>query len=83
MFQTIKLVLELLPIVVDVVKQLEKIFPDSGQGPMKFELIKNVLQTAYGISNDYLPTIEKMVNVVVDVLNRFGVFKNSSNNETK
>jgi len=75
MFETIKLVLSLLPSIIDVVKQLEEQFPESGLGSMKFELIKKVLQETYEVSNDYLPIIEKMVNTVVDVFNQFGVFK--------
>jgi len=75
MFETLRTVLLLLPTIVELVKQLEKEFPQSGLGPMKFELIKEVLINVNEISNEYLPIIEKMVNVVVEVFNKFGIFK--------
>jgi len=74
MFETIKIILNLLPSIIQVVKELEKEFPESGLGSMKFELIKTTLQSVNEISNDYLPIIEKMTNAVVGVFNKFGVF---------
>ena len=78
MFETIKLILQLLPTIIEVVKQLENIFPESGKGSLKYELIVTVLQNTYDISASYMPIIEKMVNAVVSVFNKFGVFETKS-----
>ena len=75
MFETIRIILSLLPIVIQTVQQLEALFPEGGQGKMKFEMVTRVLQETYKVSNDILPTIEKMIPIVVDVFNKFGVFK--------
>jgi hypothetical protein len=75
MIETIRLILALLPSIIEVVKELEKQFPETGLGKMKFELVRDVLQGAYEVSNEYLPIVEKMINIVVDVFNKFGVFK--------
>ena len=75
MFETIRLILSLLPIVIQTVQQLEALFPEGGRGKMKFEMVTRVLQETYKVSNDMLPTIEKMIPIVVDVFNKFGVFK--------
>jgi len=75
MFETIKIILNLLPLVIQVVQQLEALFPEGGQGKMKFELVVKSIQSVYDISDKTLPIIEKMINVVVEVFNQFGVFK--------
>lgn len=75
MFETIKIILNLLPLVIQIVQQLESLFPENGQGRLKFELIVKTIQNTYDVSDKTLPIIEKMVNVVVDVFNQFGVFK--------
>lgn len=75
MFETIKIILNLLPLVIQIVQQLESLFPENGQGRLKLELIVKTIQNTYDVSDKTLPIIEKMVNVVVDVFNQFGVFK--------
>lgn len=77
MFETIRTVLSLLPVVIQAVKSLEDLFPESGKGAMKFELIVDVLKETHEVSNEVLPLVEKIINVVVDVFNRFGVFTKS------
>ena len=75
MLETVRIMLLLLPTIIEVVKKLEELFPDSGLGKMKFALIRDMLISVDDISNDYIPYIEKTVNVVVGVFNQFGVFK--------
>lgn len=71
---TIKLILELLPLVISVVKQLEEIFPEAGMGSVKYNLVVKTIQDATRTTGETLPIIEKMINSVVAVLNEFGVF---------
>ena len=75
MLETIRIMLSLLPVIIEVVKKLEELFPDSGLGKMKFALIRDMLISVDDISDDYIPYIEKTVNTVVSVFNQFGVFK--------
>ena len=75
---TIKLILELLPIIIQTVKQLESVFPASGMGALKFELIKRSLKSSYDVSNDIIPIVETTINSVVSVMNEFGIFSGSS-----
>lgn len=75
MLETIKLVLSLLPLVIQAVRQLEELFPESDRGTMKLDLIRRTIQNVYDISDNTLPLIEKMVNTIVDIFNKFGIFK--------
>jgi hypothetical protein len=75
MLETIKLILSLLPLVIQAVRQLEELFPESDRGAMKLDLIRRTIQNVYDISDNTLPLIEKMVNTIVDVFNKFGIFK--------
>lgn len=75
MLETIKLILSLLPLIIQAVRQLEELFPESDRGAMKLDLIRRTIQNVYDISDNTLPLIEKMVNTIVDVFNKFGIFK--------
>jgi hypothetical protein len=75
MLETIKLILSLLPLVIQAVRQLEELFPESDRGAMKLDLIRRTIQNVYDISDNTLPLIEKMVNTIVDIFNKFGIFK--------
>lgn len=78
---SIRVILEILPFVIQTVKQLEEMFPEEGQGKIKFELINRSLKSAYDVSNDLLPIVETTINSVVSVLNEFGVFSSSHANK--
>ena len=74
MLQTIKIILELLPLIIRTVKDLEALFPESGYGSFKFSLIINTLEQVQSISDDVMPFIESTINTVVKVFNSFGIF---------
>ena len=48
----IKLVLSILPLILEVVAAIEKALPQSGQGSAKLALVKTALQTAYEAGKD-------------------------------
>ena len=78
----IKLVLSLLPLIIDAVKAIESAFPASGQGAAKLALIKETIQQAYDAGNgavakfdEVWPTLQKTVASVVAFMNSTGAFK--------
>lgn len=75
MFETIKLVLQLLPLIISVTKQLEEQFPESGLGKMKMSLVIETVRATLSGSQELLPVINKVVDTVVTVFNTFGIFK--------
>ena len=72
--ETIKLILSLLPTIIQVIKQLEALFPESGQGQLKLQLVIKSLEQISGFSKDLIPTIEKVISTVVSIFNSFGLF---------
>lgn len=78
MLAQLKLILEILPIVVQAIRSVEALFPDSGKGPVKSELLfasAKLVEEVYGKSIELIPIIEKLVPIVVSIFNRFGIFK--------
>lgn len=73
MFETIRLILTILPLIIELVKKLEVEFPESGLGKMKASLILETIKAVAGGEN--LQVIQKVIDTVVSVLNSFGVFK--------
>lgn len=75
MIETIKLVLSILPLIIDLTKKLEQQFPESGLGKMKLSLVIEAIKNTLGDSKDVIPVIEKVTSAVVSVFNTFGIFK--------
>lgn len=79
---TVKLVLSLLPLILDVVKAVEAALPQAGQGAQKLALVRTTLQAAFTVAGDAVasfeqvwPALEKTVGAVVGLFNSTGVFK--------
>ena len=77
----IKLVLSLLPTLIEAVKAVEAALPQSGQGAQKLALIRQTLESAFGVAGDAVatfdsvwPALEKVVGAVVGLFNRTGEF---------
>lgn len=80
----IRAVLALLPVIVEAVKAIESAFPASGQGAIKLEAIRNIVQSAYDTATDVSlrfdqlwPTLQSAVSSVVSIANATGLFKKS------
>lgn len=78
---TIKLVLSLLPVIIDAVKAIEAALPAGGQGAAKLDAIRAMLQSAYSVASDATasfesvwPAISGTVSAVVSLFNKAGVF---------
>lgn len=80
--QIVKLILSMLPAIIEAVKAIEAALPAGGQGAAKLDAIKGVLQSAYGVANDATaqfeavwPAISGTVSALVALFNKAGVFK--------
>lgn len=80
----IKLVLSLLPLLIDVTKAVEAALPQAGLGSQKLALVRTTLQAAFEITGDAVasfeqvwPALEKTVGAIVGVFNAAGIFKKS------
>lgn len=80
--EIVKIVLGLLPVILDAVKSIEAAIPVSGKGKEKMDLIKTALQTTYDATNQtkttfqvIWPQLESIITKVVSVYNSTGIFK--------
>lgn len=81
LLQTIKLILSLLPLIIETVKVIEQVMPQ-GSGATKLQMLRGTLEAAFEVSTDVVakfenvwPAIEKTVSAVVTAFNASGVFK--------
>jgi hypothetical protein len=68
-------VIQLIPAIIDIIRKVEELYPEAGAGKDKLLLVKSMLQAAHDNITEAWPQIEKIVGVVVEFANRFGVFK--------
>jgi hypothetical protein len=78
----IRAVLALLPVIIEAVKAIESAFPVGGQGAVKLQAIRNIIEAAYNtvadatLSFDKLwPAIQSAIGAVVSLGNSTGLFK--------
>ena len=78
----IKLILQLLPLIIETVKAIEAAMPGAGGGKAKLELVRATLQSAYDTSTGVVdkfdtiwPMIQNTVGAVVSTFNAIGTFK--------
>lgn len=69
------LVLKLLPLIIETIKAIEAAIPGVGQGEAKLAAVRSILEVADTSIQNAIPTIEKVVSIVVDLLNKTGTFK--------
>ena len=81
----VRLVLTLLPLLIDTVKAIETAVPATGQGSAKLEMIRSTIEAAYIASGEVAvqfatlwPALQTAVAGVVTVFNNSGLFKKSS-----
>lgn len=79
--QIVKLVISLLPTVIEAIKAIEAAVPQGGSGADKLGTLKTILQAAYDTSNETAGQFEKIWPVLqstatglVGLFNKAGVF---------
>lgn len=79
---TIRLVLSLLPLILDTVRAIEMALPDGGQGKAKLAMIRETLAGVFDTVGDATttfeqvwPALERTVGAVVGLFNTVGAFK--------
>jgi hypothetical protein len=79
--QTARLILSLLPLILEAVKAVEAALPEGGLGAQKLALVRQTLQAASDIADDGFdnfekvwPALEKTIGAVVAMFNKTGLF---------
>lgn len=80
--QTIKLIVALLPTLMEVIKALENAFPQGGNGAAKLAALREILAGAFdvvkdlGVTFDQLwPALERVISSLVALFNKTGTFQ--------
>ena len=78
----VKLILSLLPVLVEAIRAVEDAIPGEGKGELKLAAIRVVLESAYAVSTDAVgrfddlwPALQSTIAGIVTALNKAGVFK--------
>lgn len=77
MINTIKIILQLIPSILEIVKAVEAQIPEGGKGKEKLEFVKEVLTSSYPQVTDIWNIVEKIISSAVTLYNATGVFKNA------
>lgn len=82
--EVFKLILSLFPLIINAVKTIEVVLPQSGKGAEKLALLQEMLSKSYEVSNQAYgtfeqvwPTIKGTIEGVVKLFNSVGIFKKS------
>jgi hypothetical protein len=73
--QTFLLILQIVPLLIEIIKAVESLIPKPGEGLSKWEAVKAILQEAVPKIEPVLPQIEKIVSIIVGIANKTGVFQ--------
>ena len=80
--QIMKLVVMLLPMIVEIVRAVETAMPEKGQGAAKLEAVRVMVESVYKVASDSMPAFEQVwaaaqgiVAATVSLYNATGVFK--------
>lgn len=70
-------VLQLIPTLIEVIKVVEAVYPNSGQGKSRLELVIDLMTSLNANLVPLIPQITSVVGVLVSFLNKIGVFETS------
>lgn len=68
-------ILQLLPLIIEAIKAVEALVPLPKQGQAKLETLLSVMADSSEDIDDLIPAVSRVVDRVVGLANRTGVFK--------
>ena len=71
----VKIILSLLPSIIEAIKAIEAALPESGKGVEKLSLIRTIIESVNSEAAGVWPYIEKTIGAIVVFFNSTGVFK--------
>ena len=80
--EILKLVLTVLPLIIDVIKAVEAAIPGEGKGEQKLAIVRAAFESAYkfgdsafGKFEETWPIITNVISTIVSTFNNIGIFK--------
>ena len=75
---TLKLVFELVPLLISVIKAIEDAIPGQGKGEQKIAAVREIVEEAYGNVASLWPILFPVISTLVSLFNKTGAFEKSS-----
>lgn len=82
--EILKLVLSLVPMLIEIIKAIEEAIPGQGKGEAKLAAVRAMLEAAYGVASGSVGTFESIwpaiagtVGALVNLFNTTGIFRKS------
>jgi hypothetical protein len=72
---TLKMIIDLLPLVIQTIKAVEDAIPGTGKGEAKLTMVRGVLESVDLGTASIWPAIEKVIAAIVATFNKIGEFK--------
>jgi hypothetical protein len=72
---SLKLIVQLLPLVIQLLKEAEELLPEKGTGAEKLNLVRSWLEASLGGIDELWPSLEKLISVTISFFNQVGTFK--------
>jgi hypothetical protein len=76
-FQTISIVLSLVPALIAAIRAIEEAIPGQGQGEAKLAAVREIIEAVYGQAFNLWPIIQNVIGILVATFNKVGVFVKS------
>lgn len=75
MIETLKIIVQVLPLILEVMKIVEANVPESGKGNEKLEFVTGFINEAAPEIANLSSTVKRIVTLATSLFNRTGVFK--------
>jgi len=67
-------VVALIPTVIALIKEIEAVIPQSGQGAAKLAAVREIMAASYDCFTEVWPSLEKVIAALINLFNSTGVF---------
>ncbi len=68
-------IMQYLPTIIAVIRTIEEAIPGKGQGEAKLSAVREMLELADTGFKEALPTVDKLIAILVTLFNKAGVFR--------
>mgnify|MGYP001767351186 CR=1 FL=1 len=75
MFENLKLIMQVIPYILTLIKTVEQSIPEGGSGKAKLTFVRETIAAIYPQIMDLWPIIEKIISYAVTLYNTTGVFQ--------
>lgn len=72
---TLKIIIDLLPLLIQAVRAVEEAIPGQGKGEVKLAAVRGIMESVDAGAGSIWPAVEKAISAIVGAFNKAGVFR--------